>query len=116
VDSQGRQHFNFPQRVWLYPSVPTAATAAMSIELDTLAINMLTPLTCQRDYRAAKGVIQACGEAGEAVVRAMSTNRSVADLGGATLNPGTTRTLPLTSQLESCQPRGSACYAHRSRR
>jgi hypothetical protein len=56
VDSQGRQHFNFPQRVWLYPSVPMAVTPGMSIELETLAINLLTPLTRRRDYRAAVGV------------------------------------------------------------
>jgi hypothetical protein len=56
VDSQGRQHFNFPQRVWLYPSVPMAVTPMMSIELETLALNLLTPLTRERDYRAAVGV------------------------------------------------------------
>ena len=56
VDPQGRQHFNFPQRVWLYPSVPIAVTPGMSIELETLAINLLTPLTRERDYRAAMGV------------------------------------------------------------
>ena len=56
VDSRGRQHFNFPQRVWLYPSVPMAVTPVMSIELQTLAINLLTPLTRRRDYCAAVGV------------------------------------------------------------
>lgn len=56
VDSQGYQHFSFPQRVWLYPSVPMAVTPGMSMELETLAINLLTPLTRQRDYRAAVGV------------------------------------------------------------
>jgi hypothetical protein len=56
VDSSGRQHFNFPQRVWLYPSVPMAVTPVMSIELETLAINLLTPLTRERDYPAAVGV------------------------------------------------------------
>jgi hypothetical protein len=56
VDSSGRQHFNFPQRVWLYPAVPMAVTPVMSIELETLAINLLTPLTRQRNYRAAVGV------------------------------------------------------------
>lgn len=56
VDSQGSQHFNFPQRVRFYPSVPMAVTPAMSIELETLAINKLTPLTWQRDLRAAMGV------------------------------------------------------------
>lgn len=60
VDSQGRQHFNFPQRVWLYPSVPMAVTPGMSIELETLAINLLTPMTRQRDYPAAVGVTSKC--------------------------------------------------------
>lgn len=56
ADPQGRQHPDFPQRVWLYPSVPIAVTPRMSIELETLAINLSTPLTRQRDYRAAVGV------------------------------------------------------------
>ena len=56
VDPQGRQHFNFPQRVWVYPSAPIAVTPGMSIEFKTLAINLLTPLTRERDYRAAMGV------------------------------------------------------------
>ena len=56
VDSQGRQHFNFPQPVWLYASVPMAVTPGMSIELETLAINLLTWLTQERDYRAAMGI------------------------------------------------------------
>jgi hypothetical protein len=56
VDPQGCQHFSFPQRVWLHPSVPMAVTPGMSIELETLAINLLTPLTRRRDYPAAVGV------------------------------------------------------------
>ena len=55
-DSQGRQHFNFAQRIWLSPSVPMAVTPVMTLELETLAINLLTPLTRERDYRAAVGV------------------------------------------------------------
>jgi hypothetical protein len=55
-DSQGRQHFNFAQRIWLSPSVPMALTPVMTLELQTLAINLLTPLTRERDYRAAVGV------------------------------------------------------------
>ena len=55
-DSQGRQHFNFAQRIWLCPSVPMAVTPVMTLELETLAINLLTPLTRERDYRAAVGV------------------------------------------------------------
>src|ERR1700684_1327009 len=49
MDSQGRQHFNFPQRVWLSPSAPIVVTPGKSIALETLAINLLTPLTRQRD-------------------------------------------------------------------
>jgi hypothetical protein len=56
VDFQGRQHFSFPQRVWLYPSVPMGVTPGMSIKLEMLAINLLTPVTGRRDYRAAVGV------------------------------------------------------------
>jgi hypothetical protein len=33
-----------------------AVTPGMSIELETLAMNLLTPLTRRRDYRAAVGV------------------------------------------------------------
>jgi len=55
-DSDGRQHFNFVQRIWLCPSVPMAVTPVMTLELETLAINLLTPLTRERDYRAAVGV------------------------------------------------------------
>ena len=58
VGSQGRQHFNFPQRIWPYPSVPMAVTPVMSIKLETLAINLLTPLTRQCDCRAAVGVTE----------------------------------------------------------
>lgn len=56
VDPQGGQHFNSPRRVWPSPSVPMAVTPGMSIELETLAIYLLTPLTRERDYRAAVGV------------------------------------------------------------
>jgi hypothetical protein len=55
-DSEGRQHFNFVQRIWLYPCVQMAVTPVMSLELKTLAVNLLTPLTRERDYPAAVGV------------------------------------------------------------
>ena len=55
-DALGRQHFNFPQRVWLYPCVPMAVTPLMSIELETPTINLLTFLSRQCDYRAAAGI------------------------------------------------------------
>jgi hypothetical protein len=56
LDSQGRQHFNFVQRIWLYPSVQMALTPMMSRELRTLAVNLLTPVTRERDYSALVGV------------------------------------------------------------
>jgi hypothetical protein len=56
VGPQGRQHFNFRQRLWLYLPVPIAVTPGMTIELETLAVNLLTRLTQERDYRAAMGV------------------------------------------------------------
>src|ERR1700728_2825774 len=56
VNPQGCQHFNFPRRLWLYPTEPIAVTPGMSIELETLAINLLTRLIQERDYRAAMGV------------------------------------------------------------
>lgn len=55
VDTHGRQHFNFPQRVWLRASVDMAVTPVMTLALETLAINLLTHLTRERDYRAAVG-------------------------------------------------------------
>jgi len=56
VDPQGRQHLNIPQRVWLYPSVSMAVTAGKRINLEILAINLLMPLTRERDCRAPVGV------------------------------------------------------------
>jgi len=90
VDSQAASTSISPSGVWLYPSVPMAVTAEMSIELETLAINLLTPLTRARDYRAAVGVtLQAREEAGEPVLRGMFADRAVAGLVIAALNdPG----------------------------
>jgi hypothetical protein len=56
IDRQGRQHFNFRQRVWLDPSVQMACTGVYSLALKTLAVNVLTMATCKRDYRAAVGL------------------------------------------------------------
>jgi hypothetical protein len=56
IDRQGRQHFNFRQRVWLDPSVQMACTGVYSLALKTLAVNLLTMSTCKRDYRAAVGL------------------------------------------------------------
>src|ERR1700685_2711745 len=41
VDSRGRRHFNFPQRVWPHPSVQMAIAPGKSIELETPAIDLL---------------------------------------------------------------------------
>lgn len=56
LDHQGRQHFNFRQRVWLDASVQMACTSAYSTALATLAVNLLTYATRARDYRAAVGL------------------------------------------------------------
>lgn len=56
VDTQGRQHFNFVQRIWLRASVGMAVTPVMTIALETLAINLLTHLIRERDYPVAVGV------------------------------------------------------------
>jgi predicted anti-sigma-YlaC factor YlaD len=56
LDRQGRQHFNFRQRVWLDSSVQMAYTRVYSIALKTLAVNLLTLVTPKRDYQAAVGL------------------------------------------------------------
>jgi hypothetical protein len=56
IDRQGRQHFNFRQRVWLDASVQMACTRGYSLALETLALNLLTMVTRTRDYRAAVGL------------------------------------------------------------
>jgi len=56
IDRQGRQHFNFKQRVWLDASVQMACTRGYSLALETLALNLLTMVTRTRDYRVAVGV------------------------------------------------------------
>jgi hypothetical protein len=55
VDRQGRQHFNFRQRVWLDATVQMAYTRVYSIALITLAVNLLTLVTRKRDFQAAVG-------------------------------------------------------------
>jgi hypothetical protein len=42
LDPLGRQHFNFPQRIWLRPAVPMACTRTRSTALLTLAANLLS--------------------------------------------------------------------------
>lgn len=56
VDARGRQHFNFRQRIWLHPSVAMAVTPVMTVALETLAVNLLTRLTRERDCHAAVGL------------------------------------------------------------
>jgi hypothetical protein len=56
VDSSGRQHFNFVQRVWLQPQVEMAVTPVPTVALVTLAVNLLTEVTRERDYVAVVGV------------------------------------------------------------
>ena len=63
MDAQGRQHFNFVQRVWLHASVGMAVTPVMTLALETLAINLLNQLTRERNHAAAVGVPIPLGEA-----------------------------------------------------
>lgn len=56
VDRQGRQHFNFRQRIWLDASVQMAYTRVYSVALKTLAVNLLTLVTPKRDYQGAVGL------------------------------------------------------------
>jgi hypothetical protein len=56
VDSSGRQHFNFVQRVWLQPQVEMAVTPVPTFALETLAVNLLTEVMRERDYVAVVGV------------------------------------------------------------
>ena len=56
VDRSGCQHFNFPQRIWVDPTVAMAVTSVQTLALETLAINLLTFVTRERDYRAAVGI------------------------------------------------------------
>jgi hypothetical protein len=56
LDDAGRQHFNFKQQIWLHATVPMAFTPRCHTRaLETLAVNLLTLATPERDYQAAKG-------------------------------------------------------------
>jgi hypothetical protein len=55
VDRHGRQHFNFRQQIWLDSSVQMAFTRVYSTALKTLAVNLLTLVTEERDCRVAIG-------------------------------------------------------------
>lgn len=56
VDADGRQHFNFTQQIWLRPQVEMAVTSVRTVALETLAVNLLTLVTRERDWAAAVGV------------------------------------------------------------
>jgi hypothetical protein len=56
MDRSGRQHFNFVQRIWLDPAISMEFTAVQTTALETLAVNLLTLVTRERDCRAAVGV------------------------------------------------------------
>jgi hypothetical protein len=60
VDMRGVQHFNFIQRVWLQPRVEMAVTAVMTLALETLAVNLLTEVTRERDFPAPVGITSRC--------------------------------------------------------
>lgn len=71
LDRNGRQHFNFPQSVWISASVPMSFTPAPSIALTTLALNMLlmasstqasrqAPSRWRQDRRVAQRFALAC--------------------------------------------------------
>lgn len=55
VDSNGADCFNFPQTVWLYPGIPMRATPHYSRAAEVLAVNILSLVLDERDYRAAQG-------------------------------------------------------------
>jgi hypothetical protein len=56
VDGRGAQHFNFIQQIWLHPQVEMAVTAIMTVALETLAVNLLTQVTRERDFLAPVGI------------------------------------------------------------
>lgn len=56
VDRQGVQHFNFIQQIWLQPQVEMAVTAVVTVALETLAVNLLTQVTRERDFAAPVGI------------------------------------------------------------
>lgn len=45
MDAEGRQHFNFIQRLWIRSQVDMAVTPVMTVALQTLAINLLAHVT-----------------------------------------------------------------------
>jgi hypothetical protein len=55
LDRNGIQHFNFTQRVWLNASIQMGFTPVPTTALETLALNILTMVTRERDVRTAIG-------------------------------------------------------------
>lgn len=55
VDANGADQFNFPQTVWLYPRVPMRATVRFTRGAEVLAVNILSLVLVERDYRAFRG-------------------------------------------------------------
>jgi len=56
VDAAGRQHFNFAQQIWLDASVQMAYGRVYTTALETLAVNLLSMATPERNHRTAIGV------------------------------------------------------------
>lgn len=56
MDRSGRQHFNFVQRIWLDPAISMEFTTVQTTALETLAVNLLTLVTRERDCRTAVGI------------------------------------------------------------
>ncbi len=55
LDRRGDQHFSFRQRIWLHREVEMAMTPVMTLALETLAVNLLSRVTRERDQAAAIG-------------------------------------------------------------
>jgi hypothetical protein len=52
VDGSGRQYFNFPQQVWVYPAIPMAYTKVPSTAMTNLAANLLALALNERGERS----------------------------------------------------------------
>ena len=61
LDADGRQHFNFSQRIWLRPRLAMAMTPVFTLALETLAVNLLALATRERDSRAPLDVASSNG-------------------------------------------------------
>jgi hypothetical protein len=61
LDGDGRQHFNFEQRVWLRRQVPMAVTPVLTVALETLAVNLLSLAVLGREGHASIDVTSTQG-------------------------------------------------------